>query len=316
MMKKRYLSISVFCVAAIAMLSGCVKSHVHQSDDAWKTDLNKHWKTCTDCSQILEESEHTMDDSETCIVCGAQIIDWGDKQSVSQYNENGDPLKMADYDSEGNVITETVYDYGYDTDGKLIHSMVTTDGTLTEESTYTIVEGESLISQWISYMEDGSKVFNTYDTNGNVIQMISYDSDGKIDLQTDSEYSLSEDRQWYESKCTTIQEDGSKVISEFSENGDQISAVSYDADDKLCYQYVWEYTYDENGNWKTMKYYCDDVLNSETIYATKVTTNESTTYPETVTVYEADGSKTKTVYDAEENIISQTHYDANGKVTS
>lgn len=315
-MQKKYRSILVPCITALMLLSGCTGGHTHQTSNLWETNLNQHWKICTDCGQPTDEAAHTLDDSDTCTVCGTQIVDWGDSKSLYLFNESGDPLKVADYDADGTVITEMICQYEYDADGNLTHAVTTTDGVVTEESTYTTADGESVICQLISYWEDGSKSVSDYDVDGNVIRSVSYDSADKVWLQEDYEYALASDSQWYETKYIAVYEDGSKTVSEFSEDGDQTSAVHYDADGNCMYAHSWERTYDENGNWQTMKYYLNGVLTSDTIYATAATEAGSVTYPQTVTDYEEDGSKTVTIYDENDNIICQTRYDANGNIVS
>lgn len=315
---KKYSVIFLAFAAVTAMLSGCAERqiHQHQFSDTWGVDFNKHWKSCVECGETSEESTHTPDDSNICTVCGAELLEWDDYNSLWYFNENGDPLKMADYDKNGNVITESVYEYKYDADGNLIYSVETTDGVITGENSYTVVDGESVASQYIGYMDDGSKFVNEYDEYGNTVRIVTYDSDGNEDTTEDREYALSADEQWYESKCVSIESDGSKVISEYSEMGDQTGVTRYDADGNFVFSYLWEYTYDDDGNWQNIKEYLNDALHLDTVYATVTTEDGSMTYPETVTKYNEEGGKTVTVYDAENNIISETHYDANGNVIS
>lgn len=67
-MKKQVTSILVLCAMIAILLSGCSKSHVHQTADVWDTDLNNHWKTCTDCGENAEEGAHTLDEMDCCTV--------------------------------------------------------------------------------------------------------------------------------------------------------------------------------------------------------------------------------------------------------
>lgn len=303
-MKKQLLSILAVCAMIATALSGCGDSHTHQMSDNWDADLTHHWKNCTDCGEKVEKVAHAFYDDNQCTVCGAQIVDLGDSKSLYLYNDNGDMLKMADYDLDGNVITETTCQYEYDSNSQLIRSATTTDGVLVEECTYTSVGGESVVTQCISYIEDGTKFINDYDEYGNVIRLISYDTEGNVDYQSESEYALSADGVWYETKCTSTEQDGSVSIGTFSDTGDQVGLIRYDATGEMLYSYSWEYTYDEDGNWQTMKYYCNDILTEETIYKTVTTENGSTTYPETVTEYHEDGTQTVTTYDENGEVIS------------
>lgn len=313
-MQKNIRFIFASCAAMAVLLAGCAVGHTHQSSGVWEADLDNHWTTCAECGKTLDTGAHTLDGSEQCTVCGAQVIDWGDNKSVYRFNEYGDFLSAVDYDANGEVVIETVYEYEYDADGNLLHSSMTVDGVLSEETVYTTVNGECLPSEYTLYMEDGSKTVNYYDENGNAIQTALYTAEGNVDLQTESEYALSSDGQWYETVCTITEADGSSYISEFAENGDQTSRTRYDADGNFDFKESWERTYNADGNWETMKYYLNDVLTAETIYATAATEDGSITYPQTVTDYGENGEKIVTVYDENDNVLSETHYDANGKV--
>lgn len=107
-MKKQIVSVLLTCAMMAAILSGCGQDHVHQTTDTWDVNLTSHWKICTDCGETAEEDAHTLDEADQCTVCGAQIIDYGDSKSLYLDNDNGDMLKMADYDQNGNVMTETI----------------------------------------------------------------------------------------------------------------------------------------------------------------------------------------------------------------
>lgn len=312
-MKKQIISIFAVCAMLALAMSGC--GHAHQTD-AWDADLNEHWKLCTDCGEIAESGEHTLDEANFCTVCGAEIADWGDSKSLYLSNEAGDLLKMVDYDADGTVTAELLYRYEYDSDGNLLYSTTTSNGVLTDENTYTTIDGERMVTQSIYYMDDGSKVINDYDEYGNVIRMISYDVEGNVDYQTESEYALSADGVWYEALCTSTEQDGTFSVGTFAETGDQIGLIRYRADGSITDSFVWEYTYDEDGNRATQKYYCNDFLMEETIYATVTSDDSSTTYPETVTDYAEDGSWTVTVFDENSGIVSQTFFAPDGKAAA
>lgn len=298
------------------MLAGCAGGHTHQTSDLWDADLTDHWKSCSDCSQATEKGAHTPDESDICTVCGAQIVDWGESKSLYQFTENGDPLKLADYDQEGTLLSETVYQYEYDEAGNMTHSVCTSDGIVTVENIYTVTDGESVLSQSVSYMEDGSQFTSSYDAYGNSIQLLYLNADGGVEEQVDSQYALSAEGEWYEAVSVTTEADGSKYICEFFENGDQTSIANYDAEGNLLNTCTWEYTYDEDGNWQTKKEYHNGILTIDMVYATVTTEDGSTTYPQTVTEYQEDGQKSVTVYDENDNVISQTYYNADGSVIS
>lgn len=176
------------------------------------------------------------------------------------------------------------------------------------------------IGAWVWFWQlkrlNATKSTNDYDAYGNVIRLVSYDAEGNVDSQSASEYALSAEGAWYAVKCISTEADGTVSVGTFSENGDQTGWTLYDADGLPLCDYRWVYTYDADGHWQTMKFYCDDILTEEAIYETVVSDDLSTTFPETVTKYNEDGSKTVTVYDVDDNIVAQTEYDANGEVIS
>ena len=88
----------------------------------------------------------------------------------------------------------------------------------------------------------------------------------------------------------------------------------YDADGNVTSTESWEYTYDDNGFITREKAYADGVLNTETVYKIVIEDDGMFSYPETVTTYNEDGSKTVCVYDENDELISETKYDASGNV--
>lgn len=303
-MKKQIAFVLMICAMLIAVLSACGGTHTHQLAQTWEVDPANHWKTCTDCGEIVEQAAHTLSEDDQCTVCGAQIIDWDDSRSLYLYNDNGDLLKSADYDRDGNLMTETICQYEYDNDGLLIASATTTDGVLVEECTYTAVNGESVIARSISYAYDGTKFINDFDEHGNLIGLISYDAEGNVEYQSASEYAQTADGEWYETKCTYTEYDGTVYVSTYAENHDQIGLVVYDTDGSVLQSKAWERTYDDEGRWQTVKIYNNDVLIEEAIYQTVVDEYGCSTFPKTVTEYHEDGTITVTNYDENGEIIS------------
>lgn len=315
-MRKNHRSLLAACGVIAMLLTGCAGGHTHQASDIWEADPDSHWKTCSDCGQVLEKGAHTPDDSDICTVCNAQVIDWGYSKSVYQFNEYGECTRAAEYDEGGALTAETVCTYEYDADGNLLYCATAVDGVLEDETNYTLIGGESTIREYVYYMDDGTKSVSAYDENGNITLTVFYDADGNEYSRTESEYALSADGMWYETVNRSTEADGSVYVMEFSEMGDQTGSTRYDAEGNFLWRESWAYTYDENGNWETMQYYYNDVLTKETVYATVTTEDGSMTYPETVTEYEESGAKTVTVYDENDQILRQTQYDAAGKVIS
>lgn len=308
-MKKKYGFLLVSGSMIAALLSGCAAGHTHTALDTWGADGSEHWKVCADCGEAFEKGAHTLDDSNICTECGAEIFDWGDSKTVNQYNEYGECTRFADYDENGDLTSETVYTYEYDADGNLLYYATSVDGVLVDETTYALIDGESIISGYTTYMEDGSKNVSSYDGNGNDILTVFYDADGNEDSREESEYALNADGEWYEAVNTSTETDGRVYVMKFSEMGEQTSRIIYDAEGDLVSTDEWEYTYDEDGNWQTRKSYCNGTLNEEIIFATVKSEDGSMTYPQTVTEYDENGGRTVTVYNENDEVVSENHYD-------
>lgn len=311
-MYKKTLSILLAGVLTLTAFSACSEKHTHLSNDPWEFDLSNHWKTCAECEEHFDEGSHSLDEDNNCTVCGTQIIDWGDTKSAYLFNEDGDPVNLSDYDADGNLVSQTITRYTYDDNGNLTHSITTIDGTVTEENSYTTANGETVLSQNVNYWEDGSKSVSDYDANENAVRVTSYGTSGEMEWQDDYEYALAADGEWYEVKCTEVSTDGSKIVSEQNENGNQTHVVHYDVDGSVIFDRAWEYTYDDEGQWQVVKYYESGVLSTESVYKTAATEDGTVTYPETVTAYNEDGTTTVTAYDENDNILQQTTYDADG----
>ena len=125
-----------------------------------------------------------------------------------------------------------------------------------------------------------------------------------------------DDGEWYESEATESHSDGKKIEAKYNEYGDTTSRVIYDADGNVTSSETWEYTYDDNGFITTKKEYVDGMLNTQTVYKIVVEDDGILGYPETVTTYNEDGSKTVCVYDEYNELVSETKYDASGNVVA
>lgn len=321
-MEETHMFKKIQAVLMAAMLLGLLAAcdseqpQTHEANDVWNADLNQHWKNCIQCDAAMDYADHDLDDAGICSVCGAQICDWGDSKSLFLFTEDDDPLKLVDYDADGNVTSELFYSYTYDEDGNMTYSATLTDGVLTSESNYIMVDGERMVSQCTTYLDDGSKSVSDYDENGNEICVTDYLANGSKGTVWESMYAQDGDGQWYECSSVITEADGSRVESTYSQEGDQTSAASYDAQGNFLFDHRWEYTYDDDGNWQTRIMYYNGVLTEEILFATETDDGGSITYPATVTEYQEDGSKTVTCYDIHDNILSQTHFDADGNEIS
>jgi len=301
---KKLFTVLLACAMLISVLSAC-SSHSHTESENWMADATGHWKTCGGCDEKLQSGNHTLNDESKCTVCGSEIIDLDDSISIYIYDEHDNPVRMAEYDADGKLLTETVYEYEYDSDGNIKKSKETIDGRLNCETEYTVSDGESIETKYTQYNEDGSYFINEYDSNGNVIKMIDYDAEGNVTLQTDSEYAQSGDGEWYEVSRTEVYADSTKIKAEYNEHSDNTARTVYDADGNETSNETWEYTYDDNGFKATEKAYENGKLKEEKIYKTIVKDDEMSNYAETVITYNEDGSKTVCVYNEKEELVSE-----------
>ena len=314
MMKRKKYVVSIICLAFALVISACAKEHVHTAAGDWQVDLNSHWKVCADCDETVEPAVHTLNDESVCSVCNCEIFTFDDGTSLSRYDENGNPLMLAEYGLDGKLITKSVYEYEYDQQGNMLASKQTTDDILTEESKYTVIEGESVIEKTVYYYEDGSKFTNEYDQYGNVILLEEFDADGNVISRSESVYTQLEDGQWYESACTSEELDGSTTVAQYDEKNNNTSIIYYDAEGNEVGTKNWEYVYGEDDYKVSEKQYENNVLVAEIVYKLIETPDYTVNFQEIVTEYDADGGKTVTVYDENDEVLSETKYDADGNV--
>ena len=309
---KKFTAI-LMALGMIAAMTAC-SSCTHTEVGNWVADAVGHWKVCGECGEKTQTGEHTLNDESKCTVCNSEIMDWDDSASVFTYDEQDNVIRTAEYDADGKLVSETVNEYEYDTNGNILKCKETADGRLNSETDYTVSGGESIPAKFTQYNEDGSKFVNEYDSYGNVIKLIDYDADGNVNMQSNSEYAESSDGEWYEKSATETYSNGTKIEAEYDEHHNTTAKVTYDADGNVTSTEKWEYTYDDNGFITTEKEYVDGVLNTEIVYKIVAEDDGTVSYPETVTSYNEDGSKTVCVYDEENELVSETKYDASGKV--
>lgn len=315
-MKKKYFTILLASFVATVSLTACAEKHEKLGE--WEVDVNEHWKGCSLCDEKFDEAEHTFNEEGACTVCGSEVYDFGDFKMLYLYTEKGDFLKSAEYDLDGNVITETDYKYEYGFNGNITRVQIYTDDVLIEEDLYKSVDGEDVLHECIYYNEDGTKFTNEYDDFGNIVKVLSYTADGEIDVDSTSEYSLDEYGEWYESKNVSIYSSGIKTESEYDRFGENITNIVYNAEGEIESSLAWDTEYNEDGDIISQKQYSDGVLISESVYK-KLELEDGEGYvnfPETVTEYGEDGGRTVTVYDENDEVVSLTVYDADGNVIS
>lgn len=307
--------IAIFATLAVMAAMTACGSHTHVDSGKWQADADGHWQLCDECGEKFRDGAHTIGDAWRCTVCNSDIFEWDESTQIHTYDEHEELIRVAEYDLDGNVISELVYDNAYDDNGCMLSSKEYTDGKLTTETAYKVVDGESKSDKYTYYAEDGTWFTNAYDDNGNVTVVVDYDAEGNVSMQTESQYAQGSNGDWYEAARTVVYDDGAKEELMLDEQGSITSSISYDADGNASAHETWEFTYDEETGFSdSEKVYVDGVLVKEIRYKIVVGDDYATGYPETVTTYHEDGTKTVCVYDESENVLSETNYDAAGNV--
>lgn len=200
--------------------------HTHSAGEAWSVDQNSHWHICADCGEYVDEAAHTLDENGLCSVCGCGV--W-------------------------------VYDDG----------------------TYEIFfyDDQGALCQWNCYEADGTLYYRVryvfeYDDQGCVISQKDYVFDpaqGYTEdfLECERYYAYCEDSEYaetYLSEEIYYYADGTKCHSTYNEQGDLITAITYEADGTVSNVERCEKEYDENGGCIRELVYSNDVLTAEYCY--------------------------------------------------
>ena len=140
----------------------------------------------------------------------------------TQYSENWEILQVVEYDTEGNELSVSRYEYQRDENGDCTYMAVYIDEVLDFEEFYTNTEFETgLITKQLYYNTDGSVLMSSeyeyeFDDAGNLLRHTAY-TDGLLDwediYETDGD------------GCTYL----AKEI-DYDENGEILSEICYDAD--------------------------------------------------------------------------------------
>ncbi len=182
-------------------------------------------------------------------------------KTESEYDEKGEVVNRKDYDADGRMTSETVYEREYDKNGVLMHSTTIRDGVTTGTYEREVTRKGSKATE-LSYSYDGSVISKTeyeYDKKGNEILCVEYSSDGEVTSRTESTYdrkgNLVEESGF---RYTNWDDEGPKKTTykheyEYDRHGVLISETSYE-NGKKDYKFVGEkpiivYTPNNNSLW-------------------------------------------------------------------
>ena len=186
-----------------------------------------------------------------------------DEQWIKMTNtySNGQISSELWYDSEGNVVRETIYNrdgtiwyhvlYEYDTNGSVIREQTYSgDWVISSDVQYSVMREYHIL-----FGEDGVATdYNYYehDDLGRVIRRLEYDADKKFDEDTRFEY----DAMGNQIRESSYDEEGqltSYFVNEYDDEGKQTRYDLYWENGVLDHYSLFEY--DENGNFTGQKFY-------------------------------------------------------------
>ena len=314
---KKILSFLLLAALTLMLFMSCEDAHTHTAS-AWTCDLNEHWRVCNDDGERMDIAKHTFDFFDTCEVCGCRVIDWGDEKDLNVYDEKGNMILSATYDASGNIVSEQKCEYVYVEDCNLISAKCYYDGKLYEEKNYALGGDGVYETKTISYEENGTRKVYEYDAYGELILFEAYDANGAFTAKTVTEYAENEDGDRYEVKSTEYDYEANQMyIAEYNAYEDQTSRTICDLNGNVKQTDVFEYGYNEDGDWIWKKDYTDGVLVTEYLdYTTHENEDYSMRYPKTVVEYREDGSRLVTENGTDGNPVKETLYNADGTVES
>ncbi len=314
--KKKILfgALALVLAVAVAGCGGNGDAHTHTPEGEWLADAQEHWKRCSQCEERTEVRKHTLDELSKCTVCNSEVLLGSSFASVYTYDDRNNLVRVADYDLEGNLTDEMIYENEYDAQGNVTVITEYEDGRLVSVSEYALRNGQSEVVNYTYYDENGTKLTNEYDENGNVSMLIDYDAEGREVLRTQSSHAQDAEGQWYESECTETYADGRVIKIQYDVQGSATSRMTYEADGTLSSNETWEYTYYDNNFVHTEKAYDNGVLVKEIVYQTVEESGYSYNFAEAITTYYEDGTYGVCTYNEYDELITETFYDADGNV--
>lgn len=264
----------VICTAALTLLTACGKPEL--ADENWHVDLNTHWHQAVN-GETIDEGAHKLEE-DRCTVCNTRFDYFDDGETwLSQYNDHEDMIRWTIYNSDGEIIDDTIYEYVYDKNGEYVSEKQYDNSILSIETFFTTIPGDeygddfTYAHESILYLDDGGKIVENYDTEGETIAEKTYDAEGNLI----SDYTV---------KYT------------YSENGFMLSMEKFSGD-VLAESIICEY--DENYVQTGEKYYEGEKLVKEHVY----TVVDGWSYVSSIIEYHEDGTQTVTEYDENDNIV-------------
>ena len=183
---------------------------------------------------------------------------------IREYNQYGDDLLFREVDENGNTVSEMSHEYTYSADGIKENSKFFVNGVLVQDDFYTFVEndfgGDVVNTRGLYYNEDGTveeTIYSEASGYNETEKIILYDADGTTLSEANFEMTFDQDGnlltrntyidgvlaaeevfevintdELYTHYCKTqtiYNEDGTKQVTEFDQDGETVSDTLYDA---------------------------------------------------------------------------------------
>lgn len=222
----------------------------------------------------------------------------------------------------------------YDEHGNLIHSVsYDPDGTISvEEFSEFAQNAEGRYYEWkqTSRYSNGAVFYSEFNEYGDPIRHRSTEADGAVWEDVTYEYEYAEGvarwKKQYSNGILTLEahyhpdgytereieyfDGGARMVTDYNDYADPVTITSYAADGSIETVQTYEYEYDEDMSFLTIRAYTDGKLVILTEYANE----DGWHYVRRETIYDEDGSYTVFDFNAAEELVSQTDYDVNGQV--
>ena len=278
---------------------------------AWEHDGLNHWQL--DASgAVVNLGAHDTGNGWLCIVCGSEILDWGDGcYDVTDYDAYGNVVRYSSYDAEGNLTGEIINVLTLNEDGLPLKVLEYFNGVLCGEYIYTVNEaGDWLPVSYTAWNDDGTTSVNQYDEHGNCVYAAVYEANGALIHETISEYAPIED-EWfglwfYECKTTSRFASGETFYDEHNEYGDPVCSRNTYADGTVWSDTTYEYEY-QDGTKVWSRQYSFGVLTLEEHFDDDGNLVKETEYLES-------GSTVVSLYNENGDLTATTSYAADGSV--
>ncbi len=291
--------------------------HIHTATGGWERNAKEHWQVCED-GEKLNVAEHTFGEESICTVCKSMVDMTDDGEAyVNTYDEQNNLIRYTYYGADGSAISEILSEYATDAEGNYYEKKSTEYdyannviyiGEFNEyedQTARTVTDLDGNVQQKDrferEYNADGEALWEKTYTNDVLVQEIT-----GYKTYTDGDYSMR-----FPLSVIDYNEDGSKLVTEYNDQGEVDKETSYKADGTVETALHFVYEYDAEGNRKRIQTYEGERLVKDSEYAVSA---DGWSYMAKETEYHEDGTKTVREYNENEELISESKYDAEGNL--